>query len=231
MSDSSPPMYAHEERVQFGDGHLIRNKRGFRPCPWAFDLARFAPIRSTDRVLDLGCGGGVLLAAVGQVHGPTTLRIGVELDPDAVHQARRNLAMDAYGPAGVIRADVRSLPLRPQFQVVISNPPFYPAGWGRQSADRATAASTHALHGDVGHFMTAAAAALVPGGQVVVVYDAGQLSHLLLAMADAKLTPRRLRLLDDDRGKPARALVLAGRDGAGLAVERQAFAPTKGGDP
>jgi len=115
--------------------------------------------------------------------------------------------------------------------MVISNPPFYPAGWGRQSADRVTAAATHALHGDVRHFMSAAAAALAPGGQVVVVYDAGQLPHLLLAMADAKLTPRRLRFLDDDRGKPARVLVLAGRDGGGLTIERQAFAPNEGGAP
>ncbi len=231
MRDAITRVGPHEERVPFGDGHLIRNRRGFRPCPWAFELARFAPIRSTDRVLDLGCGGGILLCAVGQVHGETTLRVGVEFDRAAADQARRNLAADPFGPTGVLRADVRSLPLRPQFQVVVSNPPFYPAGWGRQSAHSATAAATHALHGDVNHFMAAAAAALTPGGQVVVVYDAGQLPHLLLAMADAKLTPRRLRFLDDDRGKPARALILAGRDGAGLTVERQRFAPNEGGTP
>jgi len=229
MSGKSPLVRPHEERIVFGDRHLIRNKRGFRPCPWAFDLARFAPIRTTDRVLDLGCGSGVLLCAVGQVHGETTLRVGVELDEAAADQARRNLALDPFGPAGILRADIRGLPLRPQFQIVITNPPFYPAGWGRQSTDDATAAATHALHGNVGDFMQAASAALVPGGQVVVVYDAGQLPDLLLAMSGAKLTPRKLRFLDDDRGKPARVLLLAGRDGGGLIVERQTFTPPQGG--
>ena len=231
MNPPTPPILAHEERVSFGNGHLIRNKRGFRPCPWAFDLARFAPIRSTDRVLDLGCGGGVLLCAIGQVHGATALRVGVELDAAAAHQAHRNLALSPFGPCGIVQADVRKVPVRPQFQVVVTNPPFYPAGWGRQSADQATAAATHALHGDIDDFMGAAAAALAPGGQVVVVYDASQLPSLLLAMAGAKLTPRRSRFLDDDRGKPARVLLLAGRDGAGLTVERQPFSPTKGGAP
>ena len=214
---------AHEERIPFGDAHLIRNRRGFRPCPWAFEVARFAPVRTTDRVLDLGCGGGVLLHALGQVHGETALRVGVELDGDAADQARRNLVGDPYGPAGIIRGDVRRLPLRPCFQLVVANPPFYPPGWGRQSADGATAAATHALHGGVREFLRAAGEALAPGGQVVVVYDADHLVRLLLAIADAKLTTRRLRFLDDDRGSPARVLALAGRDGAGLTVERLIF--------
>ena len=45
------------ERVRtFGSHWLIQSKRGFEPCPWAFDLAHFTPMRTHDRVLDLGCG-------------------------------------------------------------------------------------------------------------------------------------------------------------------------------
>jgi tRNA1(Val) A37 N6-methylase TrmN6 len=80
-------------------------------------------------------------------------------------------------------------------------------------------ASTHAVYGGVDHFAQAAAHALAPHGRVVFVFDAGQLPALLLAFSGAGLTVRAMRFLRDDRGNPARVLVLAGRDGGGLAVD------------
>lgn len=204
-----------------GDGWQIRDKRGFRPCPWAFDLARFTPARGGDRVLDLGCGNGVLLRALGAVHPDLGLRVGVELAARASGQAARNAALDDHGGYGVVRADLRRLPLRPRFDLVVANPPFYPPGWGRRSARAAVDRSTHALHGDVADFTRAAARALLPHGQAIFVFDSDHLTALLLALSGAGLAPRAARFLDDDRGRPSRVLVRAGRGGAGLIVERQ----------
>lgn len=215
------PVHADEVVEPFGSGWQIRDKRGFRPCPWAVDLARFAPLRGGDRVLDLGCGNGVLLRAIGDVCPEVRLRVGVELAARASGQAARNARLDDHGGFGVVRADLRRLPLRPRFDLVVANPPFYPPDWGRRSAHAAVDRSTHALHGDVADFARAAAHALVPHGQAAFVFDSDHLTALLLAMSGAGLTPRAMRFLDDDRGRPSRVLVRASRGGTGLAVDRQ----------
>jgi len=102
-------------------------------------------------------------------------------------------------PVTWLAGDVRSLPLRPGgFDLVVSNPPFYPPGWGRTSPAPRRAAVTHALHGDVADFARAAASALVPRGAVVFLYDASRLASLLLALADAGLAARADRDRHDD---------------------------------
>ena len=216
-----------DERVKaFGEGLLLYSHGGFEPCPWAFELAHFTPIRSGDRVLDLGSGGGVLLVALGLVYPEMGLRLGLERDARAVQQARRNARLNeglCGQRASFVRGDVRERPLAKRtFDVVVSNPPFYAPGWGRQSPDPATHAATHGVFGDVSDFAFCAAHALSDHGRVVFVFDAGQLTRALLAFAEAGLTVRALRFLDDDRGLPARVLVLAARDGGGLRLERQA---------
>ncbi len=219
---------ARTERVApLGEGWLIHDKKGFQPCPWAFDLARFAPARPGDRVLDLGTGTGVLLAALHQVHPGLRALVGLELDARSADQARRNAALNGFADRAVFaRADVRAAPVPPRaFDLVVSNPPFYPAGWGRESRDGRVRQATHATAGDVGDFLRVAAGALAPHGRVVVVFDAGHLTALLRGFASAGLTVRALRFLVDDRGLPARVLALAGRDGGGLIIDDGGVTP------
>ena len=62
-------------------------------------LGEFCTLKKNDRVLDLGCGAGLLLLLCGE-REPSAALFGVELDPNAARLARENLAANAL--AGVI---------------------------------------------------------------------------------------------------------------------------------
>ena len=210
-----------EQVVRTAIGHFICTKGGFTPCPWSEDVARFSPVRPGDRVLDLGCGVGPLMLALEAREPDVKLVLGLELDRRRVEQAARNIILNGSRASRVIRADIRSLPIPNAFDLVISNPPFYPHGWGRQSDKRALATATHQLNGDIVDFLMATKKALNPKGQAVFIYDAQHLNALLLASARVGLIVVGLRYLMDDRDKPSRVMLLLSKRGTGLAVETQ----------
>ncbi|MBI0582736.1 MAG: 50S ribosomal protein L11 methyltransferase [Methanomassiliicoccus sp.] len=79
-------------------------------------------------VVDLGCGSGIL--AIGAALLGATRVTGIEVDPEAVGDAQRNIA-EAGVEVEVIEEDVGRADLRAD--TVIMNPPF---GAQRRNADR-----------------------------------------------------------------------------------------------
>ncbi len=212
------------ERVsRFGDGWLIADRAGFKPCPWAFEVAEFSPAAQADRVLDLGTGTGALLVALNQVYPSLGECVGLELDPNTADQAQRNLTLLGVDDFTVEVCDLRVASSTQGFDLVVANPPFYPSGWGRVSEDSAKARATHALYGDVNDFAEVAARSVKPDGNVVFVFDGGRVRDVLVAFSRARLVTHAIRFLEDDRGQYARVLVLGGPTGDGVMVERRAY--------
>ena len=84
-------------------------------------LGEFCTLRPRDRVLDLGCGAGLLLLLCKERERSVSL-FGVEIEPRAAELARENLAEN--GLAGeILTADLRTCPL-PRADLVVSNPPY-----------------------------------------------------------------------------------------------------------
>lgn len=78
------------------------------------------------RVLDLGCGTGMLLAGACLLGAVEAGSVGVDADPDALAQAAANLLEAGLEPELVLGDVVAGLPFcgGSSFDVAVMNPPF-----------------------------------------------------------------------------------------------------------
>lgn len=170
-------------------------------------LSRFATLRKGDRVLDLGCGVGVLEILLAARQPELTLD-GVEILPAAAALARRNLTENALNGT-ILCTDLREKGWFSEghYDLIVSNPPYFPTGTG-ELASRRTAAARSELTCTLEELCAAAAPRLKTGGRFALVYRAERLTDLLETLRRFRLEPKRLRLVQARPDKPPK-LVLA----------------------
>ncbi|MCD8007640.1 MAG: methyltransferase [Clostridiales bacterium] len=183
-------------------------------------LARFATLRRGMRVLDLGCGVGVLALLLAAREPGLTLD-GIDIDPAAASLARRNLAENGL-TGEILTADLRAAGWFSQghYDLIVSNPPYFPLGSG-ELASRRSASARSEVNGTLADLCRAAAPRLKTGGRFALVGRAERLTDLLLALRENDLEPKRLQLVQHRLDKPPKlALVEAVRQGKpGLRIE------------
>lgn len=182
----------------------------------ALALGEFAAIKPRWRVCDLGTGSGALLLLLARrVEGALSLT-GVELDARSAQTARDNLS--ANGLAGeILTGDLREnlLPAG-AFDLVISNPPYFPAGGGK-SAGPARSEEFCSLD----ELCTAAARLVKNGGRFALCHRPERLVDVLCALRARDLEPKRLKLVSHSPSHPPSLLLVeGGKQGKpGLKVE------------
>jgi 16S rRNA (guanine1207-N2)-methyltransferase len=87
-------------------------------------LADTMEIRPGDRVLDLGCGSGVL-GTIAALRSPSGRVVMVDADVEAVRSATRTAAAAGAAHAVALTSDVAGAVLGERFDAVVTNPPFH----------------------------------------------------------------------------------------------------------
>lgn len=181
----------------------------------SLDLGRFATVRRGARVCDLGCGSGALALLLCEREENLVLT-GVEQSPVAADLARRNFQENGI-PATVLTGDLRERGLLPpgEFELVVSNPPWFAQGAGRSGGPaRCEESCTLAELCATAGYLTK------NGGRFALVHRPERLVDLFAALRAAGLEPKRLRLVQHrSHVPPSAALVEAVRQGqSGLEV-------------
>lgn len=224
-----------EEQELWPGGPRFVQSAHFRLCTDSVLLSDFVRTRGAERGIDLGCGSGILPLLLAQKNEKLRMT-GLELLPEAAAAARENFSVNGLSERCAVReGDIRlhrELFTAGSFDLVVSNPPYFPAGSGAASprADRAAARSEESC--SMEELCEAAAWLLRTGGSFCLVHRPERLSELCVRLSAHGLEPKRLRfvcprpeaapsllLLEARRGgrpglKIEAPLVLCGSDGA-----------------
>ena len=171
-------------------------------------LGAFATVRPRWRVCDLGTGSGALLLLLAGREATLSLT-GIEFDSTAAQAAQNNLTANGL-EGNVLCCDLRNSPLPAgQFDLVISNPPYFAVGSGT-SGGSARCEETCSLDE-----LCATASRLVKnGGRFALCHRPERLVDVLYALRKHGLEPKRLKLLSHSPAlPPSTVLVEAVRQG------------------
>ncbi|MGY6534074.1 MAG: tRNA1(Val) (adenine(37)-N6)-methyltransferase [Pararhodobacter sp.] len=200
-----------EDRFLNGTLRILQPLDGYRAATDPILLASAVPARPGQSVLELGCGAGVALLALGR-RVPDLAMVGVERQAAYADLAQRNARLNGL-QARIVTADLALLPadLRElAFDHVMMNPPFFPAG--DPAARDPGRAQARREETPLDGWVDAGLRRLKPGGHLCIVHRAERLPALLAALQGRASV--RVRPLAARQGRAAgRVLVLARKGG------------------
>lgn len=206
-----------------GGPRFFQSDGAFRLGTDSVLLAHFANTARAKRILDLGCGAGVLTVLLAD-KAPGAVCEGIEIQPESARVCRENMAANGHDPAGILCADLReyrSLYAAGSFDLAVSNPPYFTPESGYTAPDPARAAARDERSCTMEDLCAAAEWAVRWGGLFTVVHRPERLSELLCTMTRHGLEPKRLRLVQHKAASaPSLVLAEARRGGKpGLTIE------------
>jgi release factor glutamine methyltransferase len=138
------------------------------------------------RVADVGTGSGILALAAARAGASEVYAL--DINPNAAWAASENARLNGLGDrvAGICSNLFSGLAARPLFDVIVSNPPYFP-GEPRDLADRAWHSGPN--HRDIEQLFVQARERLAPGGRMYVLFSV----RIDLALMGALIEQARFR--------------------------------------
>ncbi|WP_127144713.1 tRNA1(Val) (adenine(37)-N6)-methyltransferase [Pelagibacterium montanilacus] len=207
-----------EDAFLGGKLSILQHRRGFRAGMDSVLLGASVP-DDAGAILDMGAGVGVAgLTAL--THVPGARAMLAEIDPDQCALAMQNAARNGLGGrTGVIAVDVTAPGrerlaaglVRDHFDVVIANPPYFPAG--TQSAVAGRARARHMAASALEDWIRAAATAGHAQAEIIMVYTAEALPALLAGFS-ARMGGIEILPIAARPGRAAGRVLVRGRKGS-----------------
>lgn len=200
---------------------LLQDDQYFKLGQDSVLLSHFARIPHRARVLDLGCGTGVLSMLCWRKDLQIT---GLELQEGPAQLFSRTIVENKLTNVSVVQGDLREIRNyipHGSMQYVLCNPPYFAAESGKSAAHTAHATARQDETASISEIVSAMAWVLPTGGRCAIVFRPERLCPLLHALQSCGLTPKRMRFVHQTASSAPSAVLIACRRGGadGLVVE------------
>jgi len=217
-----------------GDGIQIAVSQNHRFGTDAFLLANFAAPRKKDKMLDLGCGCGVI-PLVARYQFETREIHGMDIQAEAIDLFKLGIEtskQENMHPHLLDLKQIRTVLPDQDFDLVTCNPPYKKVGAGILSDNSPEAIARHEIHCTLQDVCDAAASVLKFGGRLCICQRPERLMDELIAMGNAKIEPKRLRFVSRRPETAPWLFLLEGKKGGKefLQIEPQFYVQDESGD-
>ncbi|MDO5444425.1 MAG: tRNA1(Val) (adenine(37)-N6)-methyltransferase [Eubacteriales bacterium] len=204
------PEFAQSENFRFGTDSVL--------------LGNFITVSGAKSGIDLGCASGVismlLLARNSRLH-----MTGIEIDQEAAALASENMAHNKLEDRSrIVNSDLRNyreLFRSGSFDLVVSNPPYFPVSSGDVSPDIRRATARGEVSCTLEDLCSAAEFLCRWDGKVAFVHRPERLTEVFDTMRRHSIEPKRLRLVAHTADSVPSLILVEGRRGgkSGLKIE------------
>ena len=205
------------DEILHGRLRVFQNKKGYRFTLDSLLLAHFVALKPRARVIDLGCGNGIILLIAAKrfphIHG-----VGLEIQEKLAALARKNAQFnDLDDRLEIVSGDARNIKnifSDRSFDAVIFNPPYRKLNSGRINPIEEKAIARHEIKGSLKYFLNAAKYLLKPAGTVFTIYPAKRLVELIYLFRNSGIEPKKIRLVFSDNASEAEFVLVEGKEGS-----------------
>lgn len=170
-------------------------------------VSSFSPKGS---LIDIGCGVGVISILLSRDFKLATTII--DKQEIMLSYATRNYAINQIPVIGHL-GDIDAFRPKKQFDIVVSNPPFYDSNVVQSSNEHLNIARyTH--HMPIKSLVTSAKRLLAPRGYFMFCYDAKQIDALLWQLKESKLNTECIQFVHSKINKESKLVLIACRAGS-----------------
>ena len=174
-------------------------------------LANMAKIGKTDKILDLGCGSGIL-ATLALVKKHASSAVGIEVQPNVADLARQSATLNRLDDKlSIITGDVKDIKNiveAESFDVVLCNPPYFQGNPTTQkNLSRIESSAT------LFDFVQAASYSLKFGKDAWFVSKIDRRSPLICALVKCNLEPKEMTIVYPKPSSEADIVIIKSRKG------------------
>lgn len=180
-------------------------------------LSGFSRVKTGDRVVDLGCGTGIIPLLLYGKYNPLEIH-GVEIQKDVANMARRSIELNSLEEKikiyeGDIKDCFNEIGIN-KYDVVVSNPPYQKYNCGLISPQDKKAISRHEILIKLDELIFSASRLSKGGGRFYLIHRPERLNDIILSLSKNKFTPKRIRFVHPYvNKKPTMVLIEAVKGG------------------